>query len=188
MLFGMGLFTLLWLNIDNVFRILPPEYLEGKYVIFFIGLANLISMAGGLSSQVITNSEYYRYNGLFVIIYLVLVVVLNILLINLMGITGAAIAAMISMFVFTVMKFEFIRRRFGIQPYDWNFPKIIAIGAVSYVLVILFPYPDGLILNILFKSSFFGILFVLLNYLLATSGDFNKVVETYIAWIRGKFR
>jgi O-antigen/teichoic acid export membrane protein len=187
MLFGMGLFTLLWLNIDNVFRILPPEYLEGKYVIFFIGLSNLISMAGGLSSQVITNSEHYRYNGLFVIIYLLLVVGLNILLINLLGITGAALAAMISMFIFTLMKNEFIRRKFGMQPYDWNFIKIIVTGAISYVVVILFSYPEALILNILFKSSLFGLLFILLNYLMSTSDDFNHVVDSYLYWIRKKF-
>ena len=156
LLLGAGLFILLWLNIDNVFRILPPEYLAGKYVIFFIGITNLISMAGGLSSQVITNSDYYRYNGIFVLLYLILTVILNVILIQAMGIVGASLAAMISMLVFTVIKFEFIRRKFSIQPYDRNHLKIIAISVISFLIVSIFTYPESMILNILLKSSVFG--------------------------------
>src|SRR5699024_9241432 len=36
------IFIALWVNIDTVMLILPPEYSAGKYVIFFIGLANVI--------------------------------------------------------------------------------------------------------------------------------------------------
>ncbi len=184
LLLGTGLFALLWLNIDNVFRILPPEYLAGKYVIFFIGITNLISMAGGLSSQVITNSDLYRYNGIFVFIYLLLTVILNIILIQTIGIVGAAIAAMLSMFVFNMIKFEFMRRRFKIQPYDRNHVKIIVITVVSFLVVSVFPYPDSLIINILIKSTLFGILFVGLNYIFKSSLDFNHYIDLYI----NKFR
>jgi O-antigen/teichoic acid export membrane protein len=186
LLLGAGLFALLWLNIDNVFRILPPEYLAGKYVIFFIGITNLISMAGGLSSQVITNSDYYRYNGFFVFIYLILTVILNIILIQVIGIVGASMAAMLSMLVFNLFKFEFIRRRFGIQPYDRNHLKIIAISVLTFLFVSIFPYPDSLILNILIKSSLFGLLFVGLNYLFRSSGDFNHFIDMYIDKIRSR--
>jgi len=184
LLFGSGLFLLLWLNIDNVFRILPEEYIEGKYVIFFIGLTNLISMTGGLSSQVITNSDYYRFNGLFVIIYLILTVVLNIILIKTTGIVGAAIAAFLSMLVFNILKFIFIRRRFNIQPYNINHLKIILIGLGSYLIVNAFTYPSSLILNIILRSLLFGILFVLFNYFFVTSSDFNEIIDKYLQKIR----
>jgi O-antigen/teichoic acid export membrane protein len=184
LLLGAGLFSLLWLNIDNVFKILPPEYLAGKYVIFFIGITNLISMAGGLSSQVITNSDYYRYNAIFVFVYLLLTVLLNIILIQVIGIVGAAIAAMISMLVFATIKFEFIRRKFGIQPYDMNHVKIIAISVVTFLIIHVFPYPDPLILNILVKSSLFGILFIGLNYLFRSSRDFNQFIDLYLKRFR----
>lgn len=186
LLLGTGLFVLLWLNIDNVFRILPPEYLAGKYVIFFIGIANLISMAGGLSSQVITNSDLYRYNGIFVFIYLFLTVMLNIILIKTIGIVGAAMAAMLSIFVFNLVKFVFIRRRFKIQPYDRNHLKIIIIGATSFLVVNVFSYPDSLILNILIKSTLFGLFFVLFNYVFKSSQDFNRFINMYINRIRFK--
>jgi O-antigen/teichoic acid export membrane protein len=186
LLLGAGLFALLWLNIDNVFRILPPEYLAGKYVIFFIGVTNLISMAGGLSSQVITNSDLYRYNGIFVLIYLILTVILNIILIQAVGIVGASIAAMLSMLVFTAIKFEFMRRRFKIQPYDRNHLKIVAISVLSFLVVSVFTYPDSLIFNILVKSSLFGLLFVGLNYLFRSSQDFNHFLDLYMNKIRLK--
>jgi len=186
LLLGTGLFALLWLNIDNVFRILPDEYLTGKYVIFFIGLSNLISMAGGLSSQVITNSDHYRYNGFFVVIYLSLTVVLNIILIKLFGIVGAAVAAMISMLIFNILKFEFIRRKFRIQPYDINHLKILISAIASYLIMVIFSYPEQLIPNILIKSILFGFLFMLLNYFMKSSEDFNQIIDNYLTKIRPK--
>ncbi len=185
-LLGTGLFALLWLNIDNVFKILPDEYLAGKYVIFFIGLANLINMTGGLSSQVITNSKYYRYNGFFVIIYLTLTVLLNIWLIRQLGITGAALAAMISILTYNVMKFIFLKRKLNIQPYDGNYLKILGIGIASYFISVSFHYPEALIVNILIKSALFGILFVVLNYFLNTSNDFSDTIDQYIRILRKK--
>jgi O-antigen/teichoic acid export membrane protein len=186
LLVGTGIFLLLWLNIDNVFKILPPEYLAGKYVILFIGLANLISMAGGLSSQIITNSNYYRYNGLFVVIYLVLTVLLNILLIPVLGIKGAAISAMISMLVFNILKFVFIYRKFEIQPYKQNHIRILLIGVITYIITALFTYPENLILNIFLKSSLFSVLFILMNYFTHTSEDFIEMIEKYIPILRKK--
>jgi len=186
LLAGTGIFFLLWLNIDNVFRILPAEYSPGKYVILFIGLANLISMAGGLSSQIITNSKYYRYNGLFVIIYLALMVLLNIMLIPVLGIKGAALAAMISMLVFNVMKFVFVLKKFEIQPYRPNHIRILLTGVIAYVIAALFTYPEELILNIALKSALFGILFVILNFLSGTSDDFTELVEKLVPFLRKK--
>jgi O-antigen/teichoic acid export membrane protein len=184
LLIGTGIFLLLWLNIDNVFKILPQEYILGKFVILFIGLANLISMAGGLSSQIITNSKYYRYNGFFVIIYLVLTVLINILLIPVLGIKGAALAALISILVFNFLKFVFINQKFGIQPYRQNHLRILLIGVISYILTALFTYPENLILNILLKSSLFSVLFILLNYISRTSDEFIELLEKYIPFLR----
>jgi O-antigen/teichoic acid export membrane protein len=186
LLIGTGIFLLLWLNIDNVFRILPQEYISGKYVILFIGLANLISMAGGLSSQIITNSKFYRYNGLFVIIYLGLAVILNIVFIPILGIKGAALAAMASMLVFNILKFIYIYRKFNIQPYRNRHIRILLTGVIAYIITALFTYPEHLILNIGLKSSLFSILFIILNYISGTSGDFNELIEKYIPSLRKK--
>lgn len=186
LLVGTGIFLLLWLNIDNVFKILPQEYISGKYVILFIGLANLISMAGGLSSQIITNSKFYRYNGLFVIIYLSMTVILNIVFIPILGIKGAALAAMVSMLVFNILKFIYIYYKFNIQPYRNSHIRILLIGVIAYIITSLFTYPEHLILNIALKSSLFSILFILLNYFSGTSGDFNEIIEKYIPSLRKK--
>ena len=184
LLAGTGIFLLLWLNIDNVFRILPPDYIQGKYVILFIGLSNLISMGGGLSSQIITNSKFYRFNGLFVIIYLTLTVFLNILLIPVLGIKGAALAAMTSMFVFNILKFLFIYRKFKIQPYRSNHVRILLIGIMAYVITAQFAYPANLLLNIVLKSTLFGMIFVILNFLSGTSDDFTGLIKKYIPFFR----
>jgi O-antigen/teichoic acid export membrane protein len=134
-------------------------------------------MSGGLSSQIITNSNYYRYNGFFVIIYLALNVILNIILIQILGIAGAALAAFLSALVFNILKFLFIYRKFSIQPYHFNHIKILAICTAAYLIVVVFDYPENLIINILIKSSFFGVLFLLMNYFLRTSSEYVAIAD-----------
>lgn len=180
LIIGTAIFLLLWLNIDNVFKILPEEYLPGKYVILFIGAANLINMAGGLSSQIITNSTFYRYNGLFVVIYLIMTVVLNIILIQFLGITGSAIAAMISLLIFNLSKFVFIYKKLGIQPYSSVHIRILLIGIISYIITVQFGYPAALVPNVLLKSILFSILFILMNYFGKTSKDFDDIFTKFL--------
>ena len=180
LIIGSAIFLLLWLNIDNVFKILPEEYLIGKYVILFIGAANLINMAGGLSSQIITNSNYYRYNGLFVVIYLGLTIILNIILIQKIGLTGAAIAALIAIAIFNLLKFILIYRKFGIQPYGSVHMRILLIGVISYIITVQFGYPEGLIPNVVLKSLLFSTLFILLNYFGKTSKDFYDIINKFL--------
>ena len=57
---GSYLFLGVWLNIDNIMQILKPEYLAGKWVIFFIGLGCLMDMATGANSSLMGTSKYLQ--------------------------------------------------------------------------------------------------------------------------------
>ena len=46
-LIGLWILIGIWGNIDNVFHLIKPEYMEGKYVILIIGIANIIDLMNG---------------------------------------------------------------------------------------------------------------------------------------------
>ncbi|MFC2124722.1 lipopolysaccharide biosynthesis protein [Bacteroidota bacterium] len=176
---GLGIFLLLWLNIDNVYKILPIDYTEGKYVIFYIGLANLINMTGGVSSQIINYSQYYRYNGVFVIFYLIFIVVTNYIMIPMYGIVGAAMASMLSILIFNIMKYLFLWNKYTIQPYSYKYLIILGFAALLYVGFYYFPLPDSLIPNLLIKSSLVGSLYLLFIYKTGYSEDITQLINSY---------
>ncbi len=176
---GLGIFLVLWVNIDNVHKILPSEFSEGQYVIFFIGLANLIHMAGGAGSQIINNSEKYRFNGFFVIVYLILLVVTNIIMIPKYGISGAAIASMLSVLIFNILKYLLLFNKYNIQPYNYRYLIILGFGIVCYTGIYYLPMPEALIPNIFIKSSLFGLCYLIFIFMTGYSEDINHLINSF---------
>jgi len=136
LLFGLLLFAALWVNAPLIFSILPHEYSKGLYVILFIGLANVIEMAGGVSVVVIGTSPKYIYNTYFVVLFVLMVVGTNYFLIPRYGITGAAVASSISIAVYKLMKYVFLLAVYGLQPYAWKH-----LFAVLHVALCMFVFP-----------------------------------------------
>jgi len=156
---GVLIFIGIWGNIHNIFKILPQEYLPGKYVILFFGISACITMLGGISSIVINLSKYYRYQTYFIVIFGIAIVLTNLIFIPRFGIVGASIAALISTLVYRIIQFLFIYFKFGIAPYDYKFLLIIAFAGITYVLNILLPVLDNFILDILVRSLFMTLIF-----------------------------
>lgn len=78
LLIGGFLFLLLWINIDNIFDIIPngADYRAGKWVVFFIGLSRLIVMFLGFGYTLISFSRYY-YWGLYFTFFITAITILT---------------------------------------------------------------------------------------------------------------
>ncbi|RLD47738.1 MAG: polysaccharide biosynthesis protein, partial [Bacteroidetes bacterium] len=156
---GFLLFIGIWGNIDNVFFIISNDYLSGKYVILFIGLAALLDIALGINPQIIINSKYYRYISYFLFIFAVLLIITNLLLIPVYGIVGAAIASLISKFIYNLIKFFFLYKKFGFQPFDYRYPLLILFSLIAYFASLLLSPFDNYILDIVVRSLFIFVMF-----------------------------
>lgn len=159
LIIGSFLLIGIWANIDNIFELLPPAYRLGKYVILFIGLGNLIDMATGLNGAIIITSRYYRYDTIFMLVLVGGTILTNYLLIPVMGLTGSALASLITMFGFNLLRFLFLWSKFGMQPYDLRTVKVIIIGAVTYTTAYFLPYLDNFILDAIVRSTLITIVF-----------------------------
>lgn len=135
-------FLLIWMNIDVILLILGESFgsENAKMVFLFIGLGQLINAASGTSDQIINASAYYRVFFVFKLILLITAVLLNIILIPQLGIVGAALAACVAFAVYFLLKFFFLKRKYGMQPVDAVFFKTIII--IFIPILIGFIYKD----------------------------------------------
>jgi O-antigen/teichoic acid export membrane protein len=177
---GMLLFIGIWGNIDNVFFLIKEEYLPGKMVIFYIGIANLIDISSGINPQIIVNSKYYRYLSYFLAGFVVLLILSNLMLIPVMGLVGAAVASLISKFVYNIVKIVFLYQKYRIQPFSFKFIYLIFIGLLSYWLSTLMPAYPNFMVDLVLRSLLITILFMLPVYFLRVSDDVNRKIDELV--------
>lgn len=174
---GILLFIGIWGNIDNVFHLITDKYLPGRMVILFIGLANLLDIAAGVSPHIIVNSRYYKYLAYFILGFTVLIVLFNLMLIPIYGITGAALAALFAKLIYNAVKFIFLYKKYGFQPFDLNYLWLIFIGLFAYYISTLIPPFSNYIVDIAIRSSVITLLFIVPVYFLKISDDINARIE-----------
>ena len=180
---GFLLFIGIWANVDNIFYIIGDDYLPGKFVILFIGIANLFDISLGINPQIIVNSKYYRYISYFLFIFAILLIATNLLLIPVLGIVGAALASLISKFVFNLIKFLFLYKKFGFQPFDYKYLLLIIISLVAYGVSFLIPEFSNYIIDIIIRSAIIFIVFFIPVYTLRISVDINRKINESLSFL-----
>lgn len=171
---GLLFFIGIWGNIENVFHLIGEQYSDGKFVILFIALANLVEVTMGLGAHIIVNSKYYRWHTYLLIAFAGLIIITNILLIPVYGIVGAAIASFVSKFLFSLMKFLFIRIRFGIQPFTMKHLLLLLIALLSWYISSFVPAFPNYIIDIVIRSTIITILFIIPVYYFKVSDELNE--------------
>jgi O-antigen/teichoic acid export membrane protein len=168
-------------NIHDLLRLLPAEFKEAANVTILLSVGSLINMATGVNSPIIFNSSKYSRGFIFLLILLVLSVILNILLIPAYGIAGAAIATGLASTLFNIMKFIYIRKKFGMQPYDMRTVKTLAAICLSFFTAYFIPVPANAWLAIALRGTATTLVFVGMTY-------FLHIIPEYEYLFTGKFR
>jgi O-antigen/teichoic acid export membrane protein len=181
---GALVFAGIWGNIANVFHILPSAFLSGKYVIFYFGLSALLTMMTGVNSSIINLSRDYRYNTYFMFAFGAMVVITNLLLIPAFGITGAALAALISNFTYQLMQMIFLYIKYRLFPYNFKIIMVLLITLATYLLSLLLPALPNFILDIFVRSALMTSVYGTLIILFGISKDVNDVTNQVIEKLR----
>lgn len=114
---GSFLLLLIWISADPILTLLPDIYREGSLVILIIGCAKLMDMATGANGSILLLSRFYRWDLLFNALLVLLTFTTNWLLIPRFGVEGAAIATAISLTIYNVIKYLFVRHRHHLTPF-----------------------------------------------------------------------
>jgi O-antigen/teichoic acid export membrane protein len=176
LIIGGILFSLIWANINEIFMLIPPEFSEGIWVVFYIGLSRIFILSTGISNAIIVFSKYYRTNLFFNLFLVVLTIITNYFLIKQYGMTGAAMATSITFFLFNLMKTIYIEYRFKMQPFTMESIKsliiLIIVTLIGSKIVLL---EDQAFISIILKSIIISILMIVAFYGLKVKAEILDV-------------
>jgi O-antigen/teichoic acid export membrane protein len=137
---GGVIFCLLWSAIDLVFYFLPSFYHQGKLAFYIVSCSSLLNLLTGVNSSVILYSHKYFAASFFLFILVFVSYFANSLLIPVYGISGAAMATVIAIGSFNLLKYFYILARFGMQPFSRH-TLYIAL-CITIVVGVIYIIPD----------------------------------------------
>jgi O-antigen/teichoic acid export membrane protein len=156
LLFGGYIFVSIWVCINEILHLLPNQYQEGMWVVFFIGMAKMFYMATGVSGGILVYSQHYRLNFRLNLILIFLTIGTNYLFISPtvfdMGITGAALATALSFMLYNSMKVYYVRKYFKITPFTSTYYITILWLVTMSALFYWQPFPNSPFIAIILKG------------------------------------
>jgi O-antigen/teichoic acid export membrane protein len=162
LIFSVGIFILIWVNFrDGVLTFhLKSDYLEAQKAFLFIGLMRIIDMGTGVTNQIIGTSTYWRFDFITGVSLAGITLPINYLLTKAIGFTGPAVADLITFSIYNAIRWAFLYRKFGMQPFSMKTAYTLLLGAGTWwITQRLFP-PGGGIPLLAARSAVFLVLYV----------------------------
>lgn len=179
---GAIIFIIVWTILKDIVAIMPKNhnFLPYLNVFLFLGIAKLVDMLTSVNSYIIIYSKYYKYNLLFLTILAAVNLILNYLLIGKYGIEGAAIATLISITLYNLLKLIFIKIKFGLFPFNKNTAILIISSTVVFIIGYFIPSSNLPILNLIYKPLILISIYYLLLKAMKIKADAITLAEDFI--------
>jgi O-antigen/teichoic acid export membrane protein len=152
------LFGNLLLNIADGFQVLniQAKYTEGIPLVLILGIIRIIDAGTGVNAQVIGASNFWKFEFISGVIMLALRIPLSYIFIKEYGIIGTAFSDLISLSVYNFIRFEFLRRKFGMQPFDKKMLVVLILSAFAFVVPYLLFKDESGWFTIIVRSAIFS--------------------------------
>jgi O-antigen/teichoic acid export membrane protein len=180
------LFFMIWLNIDNLYEIMPRGdfYVKGKWVVFFIGISKLIDSITSGNGPIIVNSKFYSYSVISIVVAVLSSVFYNYFLVSAYGILGGAYSTILVMLSINLCNTLILQYELGINPFHLDQVKILLILILFFAISFtgkwfINPYLDSIVRSITIGSVLiYGI------FKLRISEDFNSLLRSKLPFIK----
>ncbi|MDC1395235.1 polysaccharide biosynthesis C-terminal domain-containing protein, partial [Bacteroidia bacterium] len=175
MVISIGLFLSVIAGIDDLFLLMPKgqEYSQAKSIVILLGIAKIIDMASGLNNQIFSMSSKYKVLMLFLFVAVIVNVGLNLVFIPKYGVDGSAYATIVSIVIYNLLKYTFLKKNFDLDPFSRNTIEILLLTIGILLLGQLIPITNLPFVNILLKSGITFMLFYTTAYFLRLSPELN---------------
>ena len=172
------LFLLINLNVKDLYFIIDkPEYTVGIAVVLIISVSEMFKLAAGTNSAILTNSKYYKILFYFSLGMAGSVIVLNRIFIERYGINGAALATLIVVVLFNLIKLWYVYKKLQIHPVTKKTWIVVLLIVGMYLVFKHFDLSSIALLNIVLKSVIIVIIYIFLVYKLNISREFNDQIN-----------
>lgn len=186
---GGAIFIAIVTGIDYLFEVMPKgdEFKLAKFAVIALSFTRLLDLAAGLNSQILSMSERYKMFFYFLVFLSVTNIILNFTLIPQFGIKGAASATLVSIGLFNLLKFIYLKRRYQLQPFNRKTGVVLFILVVSVAIgqvlpPIWNPWLSAIIWTTLNVSLFIGVI-----YALRISEEINNFIQHQITRLKSIF-
>lgn len=174
------LFLLIILNINELYKMLGPDYSKGLVVVILISIAKLMDNLMANNNAILYNSSYYRVVlGLGVLLAL-LTIIFNMILIPMFGIEGAAMATLISLTIYNGIKLYVVWHVFKMHPFQNNMFITLSILLAFSGAFYYWDFPFHPLMNIMLKSILIALGYLSLTYSFRLSDDLNVLMDKLI--------
>jgi O-antigen/teichoic acid export membrane protein len=136
LLIALFIFGNIWLNVADGIEVLniQKKFLDSLSVLFVLGMVRIVDAGTGLNSMVINTSTFWKFDFYSGVILLAFRLPLTYFLIKTYGIIGSAYAELIAYSIYNFVRFEFLRRKFNMQPFRWNTLYALLLGVSAYFI------------------------------------------------------
>ncbi len=188
LLLGGLLFLGVWMNLDDLFRMMPKGELfkDGKLVVLIIGLSKLTGITIGMANEILMTSKWYRFNFYSMLITIPVLVGLNFLFIPIMGIEGAALATLLASTALNISRTSFLWFKESIHPFTSKTLLAILLMGVVFLVTLFTPMPSEAVSAIIVRSVFITILFGIGAYSMRISEDAHQLIAPWVERLKGK--
>lgn len=174
------LFILIVTNLHNIYKVLPPEYRGGEWVIILIALSKLIVSSTGSSVQIIGTSHKFKIQTYSMGVLVILSIIFYMIFIPLYGMNGAALGSLFSISIASLLRVFYLKRSMNLFPYRLVHLKCVAIGLVAFAVGKIIPETENFILDLLIRCSAISVVFISLCYYFHITDDMNQMVDKLI--------
>jgi O-antigen/teichoic acid export membrane protein len=176
----------IFVNINQLYEMVPKEYSGGILVVFMIGLSKYFDLILGNNNAIIFNTKYYRA-VLFLGVFLVAVAIgLNMIFIPIYGIMGSAFATLLSITLYSIAKLLFVVKRLHLYPFTIQTIYSLSITFFLFLLFYFWEFPFNPVIAIGLKSVLVTVLYVYINYKFVISTEINQVMDNILKKLKIK--
>ena len=174
----------IFVNINQLYVMVPKEYSGGILVVFLIGISKYFDLVLGNNNAIIFNSKYYRMVLFLGLLLVFLTVALNMFFIPRFKITGTAVATLLSITLYSLAKLLFVVKRMHLYPFTKQTLYSLGITFALFLLFYFWEFPFNPIISIGLKSILVTILYVYINYKFVISIEINQALDLVLKKIR----
>lgn len=175
-----GLAILIAGNIHNAAAILDPEFADIVPLTAILIVGRVVDMATGMSEQLLSISNYYRFSFFLSLFIVLLLIAGNYLLIPLYGYFGAAATTCAALIIYSIFKTGYIRFRLLLSPFSGKTLLVLLCAAPAVAAGYLIPNLPSPLTDVLIRSAAIICLYGGLLVWLRPSADLNQYLASII--------
>jgi len=174
----------IFVNISQLYEMVPKEYGGGILVVFMIGLSKYFDLILGNNNAIIFNTKYYRAVLFLGVVLVFLTIGLNMIFIPIFGILGSAFATLLSITLYSLAKLMFVVKRLHLYPFTKQTLYSMVLTFGLFLLFYFWKFPFNPIIAIALKSILVTASYGYVNYKFMISTEINQVIDTVLKRLR----